>query len=87
MTKFFDPLSGEPRELNYHGIKCRREPEPVGMDFGDGKDGTGFERREGRHQRRELGGRERPGGSSAHPQPFFWRSWSMRRFCKSVARG
>jgi len=29
MTKFFDPLSGEPRELNYHGIKCRREPEPV----------------------------------------------------------
>jgi len=29
MTKFFDPLSGETRELNYHGIKCRREPEPL----------------------------------------------------------
>jgi hypothetical protein len=27
MTKFFDPLSGETRELNYHGIKCRREPD------------------------------------------------------------
>ena len=24
---------------------------------------------------------------SRHPQPFFWRSWSMRRFCRSVARG
>lgn len=27
MTKFLDQISGEVRELNYHGIKCKREPE------------------------------------------------------------
>ena len=31
-----------------------------------------------------VGARARP---LRHPQPFFWRSWSMRRFCRSVARG
>jgi len=33
VTKFFDPLSGEPRELNYHGIKCRREPEDATAEW------------------------------------------------------
>jgi hypothetical protein len=32
MTKFFDSFSGEYRELNFHGIKCKREPEPVFPD-------------------------------------------------------
>ena len=68
-------------------MRQQRERERIAAArHGNGKNGTGFERRERRHQRRELGARERLGGG-AHPQPFFWRSWSMRRFCKSVARG
>jgi hypothetical protein len=27
MPTFYDALTGETRELNYHGIKCKREPE------------------------------------------------------------
>jgi hypothetical protein len=29
MPTFYDALTGETRELNYHGIKCKREPDPM----------------------------------------------------------
>ncbi len=55
---------------------------------GDAEFGACLERFERRHQARE--GRPVDGSrldGIAHPQPFFCRSWSIRRFCRSVARG
>ncbi|MDB5486984.1 MAG: hypothetical protein JWQ58_699 [Reyranella sp.] len=55
---------------------------------GNSEIGTCLERRKRRHQARE--GRSVDGkllAKVAHPQPFFERSWSIRRFCRSVARG
>ena len=55
--------------------------------YGDGEDGRRLERLERRHQAREGAGAEWLRWRGAHPQPFFWRSCSTRRFCRSVARG
>jgi hypothetical protein len=44
----------------------------------------GLERRHEARERRPVDGTAR---HKIHPQPFFCRSWSIRRFCKSVARG
>ncbi len=55
---------------------------------GDGQFGSRLEGRERRNQELELLKTERCcSGLVDHPQPFFWRSWSIRRFCRSVARG
>ena len=55
--------------------------------YGDGNHGRALERRERRDQSFERSAIERSVVGRAHPQAFFWRSWSIRRFCRSVARG
>ena len=67
----------------------QREAERVSPPrHGDGQLGSRLEGRERRHQALEIPKVERcRSGLVDHPQPFFWRSWSIRRFCRSVARG
>lgn len=66
----------------------QREGEGIATaGHGNGEHRRVLERFEGRHQPRERGRIERSIAGPAHPQPFFWRSWSTRRFCRSVARG
>ena len=55
--------------------------------YGNRDDGCALERLERRHQALELRSLKRSVAGRAHPQPFFWRSWSTRRFCRSGARG
>jgi len=77
------PAAPRPNPL----VRQQREGERItATRNGNGQDRLGLERREGRHQGREIGRRQGQ-CDVAHPQPFFWRSWWMRRFCKSVARG
>ncbi len=65
----------------------RQRQQIAAAGYGDGKEGRRLERLERRHQLREGAGADGLRWPGDHPQPFFWRSCSTRRFCRSVARG
>ena len=52
-----------------------------------GDDRLGLERLERRHEAGERFAIQRPDVFGGQLHPFFWRSWSIRRFWRSVARG